>query len=307
MSKISEEILKQIQAEIDRRGIGFDSLDELNKIAAEVTARYNRTAIADFEGLSPEQMHAFDCKQFAPECPVRFKKVINPDIIAASPVMEACWMILNAIRADNGLKLTVKGNLPRKVVNEIFNAYIYKELKDNDYYPKVLNELDYYPAAVINALLKVAGITKVSKNKLHFTRNGTTIARDEVQLFQTLCKTYTSRYNKGYLDNYGDTEIGNHGLLFVIYLLHRYGREKREEDFYARLYFKAFPHLINEIRKPLYATPEQMAFHCFTYRVFDKGLYLFGLIDIEYTGKDIFTRKTLVKTTELFRQVFDID
>src|SRR4030042_5746664 len=193
MSKISEEILKQIQAEIDRRGEAPGSLDELNKIAAEVTARYNRTAIADFEGLSPEKMYAIDYKQFEPECPVRFHKVINPDIIASSPVMKMFQIVLNAIQEDNGLKLTVKGNLPRKVVNEIFNLNIYKVLKDRDYFTKTLNELDYYPAAVINSLLKVAGITKISKNKLHLTRNGSTIARDSVQLFQTLCKTFISR------------------------------------------------------------------------------------------------------------------
>jgi hypothetical protein len=51
-------------------------------------------------------------------------------------------------------------------------------------------------------------------------------------------------------------------------------------------------------------SPEQMAFHCFNYRVFDKGLYLFGLVEMEYTGKNYLTRKTWIKTTGLFHQVF---
>jgi hypothetical protein len=306
MSKISEEIFRQIQAEIDRRGQVAGSLDELNKIAAEVTARYNRTAITDFEGLSPEQMYTIDYKQFAPECPVRFNRHISPDTIAASPAIKASRAILDAIQKENGLKLTVRGNLPRRVVNEIYQLNIYKVLKERGHFDKTLNELDYYPAAVINALLRVAKITKVSKNKLQFTRDGNKIMMDNVQLFHTLFKTFTSRYNKAYLDGYESDEIGNRGLLYVIYLLNRYGSQRREEDFYAGLYFKAFPQLIEEMPKSLYTTPEQMAFHCFNFRIFDKGLHLFGLIEMKYTGKDYFTRKTWIKTTRLFHQVFDI-
>ncbi|MBN2213426.1 MAG: hypothetical protein JW723_04215 [Bacteroidales bacterium] len=306
MSITSDDIVRQIREEIARRGKEPGSLDELNEIAAEVTARYNRTAIADFEGLSPEQMYTIDYKQFTPECPVRFKGNVSPDTVADSPIMKMSRVILDAIKEADGLKLTAKGNLPRRVVNEIYHLDIFKSMKQWDFFTKTMNEFDYYPAAIINALLKVARITKVSKNKLHITRDGKNIMTDSLQLFQALFKTFTSGYNKAYLDYFESDEIGNHGLLYVIYLLNRYGSQKREEDFYARLYIKAFPMLLDGIPEPLYATPEQMAFDCFNYRVFDKGLYLFGLVEMEYTGKDYLTRKTWIKTTRLFHQVFEI-
>ena len=306
MSKTSEELFRQIQAEFDRRTQGEGSMDELNKIAAEVTARHNRTGIAEFEGLSPEQMYAIHYKQFMPECPVRFSENISPDTIIASPVIQASRVILDAIEKENGLKLTVRGNLPRRVVNDIFSLVLVPDQREGRYRLKVLNEFDYYPAAVINALLKVAGITKVKNNRMQFTRKGCKLIRDNMQLFKAVFTTFTSRYNKGYLDGYGDNEIGNAGLLYVIYLLHRYGTQKREETFYARLYFRAFPELIDEIERPFYSTPEQIAYNCLTLRVFDKGLHLFGLIDITYTSRDYLTRSALINTTPLFHHVFDV-
>ena len=57
MSKITDDIIKQIQDEIKRRGGNIGSLEELNKIAAEINDRHNLTPQPDFEGLSPIQMH----------------------------------------------------------------------------------------------------------------------------------------------------------------------------------------------------------------------------------------------------------
>jgi hypothetical protein len=55
MSKITDDIIKQIQDEIDRRGGNVGSLEELNKIAAEINDRHNLTPQPDFEDLSPVQ------------------------------------------------------------------------------------------------------------------------------------------------------------------------------------------------------------------------------------------------------------
>jgi hypothetical protein len=41
MSQVSDDLIKQIQAEINRRGEIPGSLDELNKISSAVTNKYN--------------------------------------------------------------------------------------------------------------------------------------------------------------------------------------------------------------------------------------------------------------------------
>ena len=118
---------------------------------------------------------------------------------------------------------------------------------------------------------------------------------------------FATSFHKGYLDGYESDAIGNTGTLYVIYLLHRFERAQREASFYASLYYKAFPDLISAIPPSSFSNPETMAYDCFIYRIFDKGLFLFGLVDIEFTGGNYIDRKLVVKTTEAFHQVFKIE
>ena len=80
MSKISDDLIKQIQDEIDLRGEIPGSLDEQNKIAAAVTDKYNQYPNPDFQGLSPHQMYILLHKPFAPECIVKLQISTEMDI-----------------------------------------------------------------------------------------------------------------------------------------------------------------------------------------------------------------------------------
>jgi hypothetical protein len=228
------------------------------------------------------------------------------EIVASSPAIKICLLIINAIRAENGLKLTTGGKLPRKIVNEIYNLNIYAEINRTHTYKKVLNELDYLPAAFSNALMKLSCLVIVRKNKLQLTKTGKKVAEYPVLLFQTLFTTFATNFNKGYLDRYESNSIGNLGMLYTVYLLSLFGKKQREASFYAQLYLKAFPVLINEIKFHPFSTPEESAYDCFIYRTFNKGLLLFGLVEIEYEGKDYLDRKIYIKTSEIFHHVFKI-
>ncbi len=305
MSKISDDLIKQIQDEINRRGGNVGSLEELNKIAAEINVRYNRSAQPDFEGLSPEQMRLILHFPFSPGCPVRFKTGTLPEAVSYSPILKACLVILDSIHPDKGLKLTQNGNLPRKVVSDISNLSLLKNINERVHLNKTLNEHDYVPAAMANALLRVAGITRLQYNKMYITGKGKKMSDNKILLFQSLFTAFTTRYNKGYLDYYGETSIGNLGILYVIYLLLKYGSEKRNAEFYAKLYFKAFPTLIGEIKPYTFKDQEQTAIDCFILRLFNRGLFLFGLIEKENTDEECFNREYMIKTSVLFHDVFE--
>ena len=307
MSKISENLIKQIQDEINRRGGISGSLDELNKIAGEVSLKYNQSPHPDFEGLSPHQMHILLDKQFSAESIVKFNTEADADILASSPFIRICLIITDAIKTENGLKLTTGGNLPRKIVKEIFNVPVYTE--KNIIYPyrkKALNELDYLPAAFAHPLLKLSGVIVKRNNKLLLTREGKKIAENPLMLFQNVFKAFARNFNKGYLDGFESDTIGNLGTLYIVYLLNRYGSERREASFYSQLYFKAFPDLRSEITHVSFSNPEKLAYDCFVYRMFNKGFLLFGLVEIEYEGTDYINRKMFIQTTKLFHQVFKI-
>ncbi|MGB8489812.1 MAG: hypothetical protein WCE64_02020 [Bacteroidales bacterium] len=306
MAKFSDDIIKQIQDAIDRRGEVAGSLDELNKIAATVVDKYNRASHDDFEGLSPHQMYILLNKPFSPECFIKLETSGGPDLALKSPVIRICMVIIDGIKANNGLTLTKKGNLPRKIVSAICDLNINSQYDISDQNDRTLNELDYAPAAITNALMKLSGLVINRKNKLQLTKTGESIAGKPILLFKNLFTAFTTNFNKGYLDRYESDGIGNLGTLYTVYLLNKFGMKRREASFYAGLYFKAFPKLIDEISFHPFLKPEVMAYSCFIFRTFEKGLFLFGLVEIEYEGKDYLNRKIYIKTSDIFRQIVKI-
>jgi len=303
MAKLNDDIIRLIQAEIDRQGGEFDSIESLNKIAGKVMDLHNREAIQEFEGLSPHQMFLLTNTPFSPDSPVIFKTAPRPELIDTAPIMRVCSLLIRTIGAEkNGIKLTPKGNLPRKIVNEIYQLNLYSTVNSNYSQFKPLDEFDYVPAAYTRTLLQLAGFVKVRSNKLTLTKAGSAIS-DSFLLFRSLFTTYISKFHKGYLDGFGNDNIGNVAPLYVIYLLKRYGLERKEASFYASLYFKAFPDLLNEYL----LNPDNRLKHahdCFIYRTFDKGLFMFGLADIEYEGIKYYDQKQFIKTSALFRELF---
>ncbi len=302
----SDDLLKQIQAEINRRGEVPDSLDELNKIAATVSDKYNKTPNSDFEGLSPYQMYILLHKPFSPECIIKLVTSTGINVTDTSPVIRISLLIINAIKAQNRLALTKGGKLPRKIVDAIYNLNIYFQYHTADHYKRTLNELDYVPSAITNALLKLSGLVITRKNKLQLTKTGKSAEANQMMLFKSLFTAFSTSFNKGYLDRYESERIGNLGTLYTIYLLNLFGKMRKVASFYAKLYFKAFPELINEVTFHPFSTPEKSAYDCFIYRTFEKGLFLFGLVEIEYEGKDYFSRKMYIKTIDLFHHIFKI-
>lgn len=307
MSKISDEILKQIKAEIEARGVNPSSMDELNKIAAEVMIKQNNKAISDFQGLSPTQMHLLNNFLFSDKCTVRFKNVTENDLFTGSVILQSAIAILNSIDPVKGLKLTSQGNLPRKVVSLIYDI----PLPGKDEYryrpAYVPNEKDYLPSAMSHALLVVSKAVIVRKNRLFITARGKIVMKDNNLLYRSFFEAFATKYNKGYLDSYGENGVGNVGIGYVIYLLKMYGKVHRPVKFYCDLYFKAFPMLIDQTNPYSFTDTLETACDCFTYRVFTSGFYYFGLIEMESAkGKDYF-RTYNAKVSPLFNSVFEIN
>jgi len=213
---------------------------------------------------------------------------------------------LENIDQVKGLKLTAQGNLPRKVVSLIFDIplpgkdeYRYKPLN-------VPNEKDYLPSAMANALLIISKTVSVRNNKLFLSALGKKIIKDNHLLFRTLLDAFVTKYNKGYFDFYGDNGIGNVGILYVIYLLKKFGKDFRPAEFYSDLYFRAFPTLVDQVGQYSSIDSRTEANHCFILRVLRSGLNYFGLIEmVSLQGKD-FSHTFQVRASPEFYQMFEI-
>ena len=157
---IADDLAQQIKAEFEKMGKQPGSLEELNKMAAMVNQRYNDSPLPNFEGLSPSTMHQVIDFPFGDKCPVKINQALSDDQLLDSPLIHMTLNLLSIINESNGLKLTDKGNLPRKVVFDIYSfGYFGSKQYDNNIKPKVLNETDYLPLHLCNLLLKVSGNT----------------------------------------------------------------------------------------------------------------------------------------------------
>jgi hypothetical protein len=304
MFEKDDSFIKGILDELTRSGRMPESLDELNASLGVIIGKHNERASNDFQGLSPLQVRTLMHNPFSTDCVVKFKPSIGPEV-SSSTVMRVCQVILSSIPDDKGLKLTVKGNLPRKVVENIRSLKTYRDRYTSIIGDRVLNEMDYMPAAFSRALLMVSGIVIVRKNRLFLTKKGKSLMCDPAKMYVHLLEHFTMKFNKGFLDFYESKNIGNIAPAFALFLVSRYGDQKRDSSFFAKLYFKAFPMLLDEAWSA-FSRREFMAYSCFTHRIFNKGFNLFGLVEISEEGKDYTERKEFISKTGLFDQVFEV-
>ena len=126
--------------------------------------------------------------------------------LKASSVMMAARLMM-AEMAKGGIKLTARGNLPRKLVEALMDGVSWPgdEVEDTRYFNKVFNEWDFRPAPYLHVLLKVARLARLERNVLTLTRKGRERLGDGSAglLNAELFRTTFARYNLGYLDRAG--------------------------------------------------------------------------------------------------------
>ena len=301
MGKIADELAKQIEEEFKRMGKQPGSFEELNKVAALINERYNNAPLSDFEGLSPSQMHLLNNFLFSEYCPVRFNPNLSNSELLDSPMVQVSIKLLEIINQSDGLKLTEKGNLPRKTVLQIHELGYFKT--DKDYLINISKEEDYFQLHICNIILKLSGITIIRKEKIFLSKKGVACINNHFNLFSELLQTFCLKFNKAYMDRYEGEEIGNVGAGFVLYLLSKFGSEKREITFYSDIYYRAFPMLKDQIKPILTISISGMLTGCLKNRLF-WGFSSFGLIELEEQLDSSYHSKYLVKNTILFKQAF---
>ena len=59
--------------------------------------------------------------------------------------------------------------------------------------------------------------------------------------FNKIFEVVFKKFNWAYFDPFDDDPIGQFGNNYTLYLLCKYGDKWKEDEYYADLYFKAFP------------------------------------------------------------------
>lgn len=272
-------------------------MDEIEKYVLESIKNKNNQPIDDFEGYSPTEMQVILYDFFNPKCPVQIQELKHRDY-SNIPLLNQVKFLLKIIQENGELKLTKKGNLPTKVVADIYNQGYLKEDFIESGISKLYKEEQVQTITLTRILLELSDLVKKRKNVLSLTEKGKKMIGNNHLLFQHIFEIFSRKFNWAYFDGYENEEVGQIGFGFTILLLNKYGKKKRNVYFYAKKYIKAFDFKNDSNSDFIDNLP-----NAYSIRTFDRFLVYLGLIKID---EKIFGEIRNVETTKLFEKLIKI-
>ena len=251
----------------------------------------------DFEGLTSNEMRGLLCSPYDEDKSLlRLNTEIDNKLIGQVQFYNHILQYLNLLREQQPLKLTQKGNLPRKFCRELCDMDILED--ERDYFKKhpLRREEDSHYINLINIFTQLLGFTK----KKHGTKSLTNKCekyleeKSPSELYRYLFTIYTTRFNWGYFDLYPESTIIQGGFGFSIFLVQKYGNKPREIRFYSDKYLRAFPIVMGDFPDTSYSSGEKEFQRCYYVRVFERFLKRFGLIEI-VEGDILSDNQTIIK------------
>lgn len=273
----------------------------LQRKLQEQMDQVNNRPNPEMEGLSPLQMHRLLRYPLAEESWFGLRSNIPDETIMRMPMMKVLVTLLNRIAEQKEMKLTQTGNLPRKIVQELY--HLYKADKPSKYDRLPLSENDWGIIMEIHFIIKDLGWCKKRNNKISFTTNGKKIlAKPRAELFEAFLKFQLFKVNIGWNDGYPDSSGMQSCLPYSLYLLYKYGRELHFDHFYSSAFLKAFPSILEEFPGSHYSPPEKQFESAYKVRF----VYLFNTYDwIQIIPKEEFFAPDQLTATDLFFEVFE--
>ena len=294
-TSIANDLAREISSIAEDKGVS--SIEDLNKIAAEINNRRNQTPKDDFLGLSPEQMAGLLYSPFT-----------SPGIVSISDqsVPEAQFLSLFDMLVEGigepGAKATAKGNLPLKLCQNILSHY---ESGLSYQPPRIRTEVDFEPLHCVRLVMIQAKLLRKYKGRFQITRKGRELMAPERrgELYLTLLRNYTENFNWAYRDGYAEAQIVQTSFMFTLYMISIAGDKYRHTAFYEELFLNAFPMVVDEMDYDRYTEPEVQASKCYTLRAITRFVCFFGLVEIKSTDKGS-RRLFEIKKAPEFDQIF---
>ena len=236
-----------------------------------------------FERFSPHEMYGLIYTPFdEAQSPLRLNKNLNANQLDQIKIFSDLMLYVQILEERQPLKLTQKGNLPRKFCRDLYDAGI----KDEDLIAlkghPINKGADSPYIFIIKLLTRDLGLTKKRYNRLSLTQKGEKTLTDpiSVNLFYDLFVLYTQKYNWAYQDGYPESWIIQAGFGFSIFLVQMYGSKSRSTDFYSDKFLNAFPKVMDNFEDTPYLTGKRVSQDAYSLRTFRRFLKRFSLIDM---------------------------
>lgn len=217
--------------------------------------------------FSPDEMYRMLYAPFEKGCPVKLRTLTDVQI-EQIPIMRQALHLMSLLTARE-LKLTAKGYIPPKVVEDL---YLMGETSWYTDWFKQKSEAKTEEIQVLRVTLKECGLIKTRLGKMSLTAKGKKLLDNRNDLLRTVMLFLMSDYNTAWLDLHDDLDVGNVGRLYSLWLLHRYGDVWRHTDFYTAEYAKAFPMMTD--------------YQAYGYRVFNRLFRVIGLCKVNERLED---------------------
>lgn len=280
----------------------FSSLEELNAFAAQQMDQRNQRGLAEFCGLSPEQMTQLLYAPFTSEQTVRFSTNIEPT--AEIRIMGIFIPLVEAI-GESGLKATAKGNLPLKFCKKM--AKRLKEEHDGSQPLRIggiRSEHDLEELHRTRLVAELAGLIRKYRGNFILSRKCKQLLAQPGTggLYMELFKAYTTKFNWGYSDGYADAEIVQLSFLYTLFLLTSFGEVLRPQQFYEDKFLAAFPMALESFPETSYSTVEDDARRCYFLRALERFAVFFGLAELTTESRELFQYRYAIRKSALLER-----
>jgi hypothetical protein len=263
-----------------KRGKPFHSLQEAQETLDQAVSEQNNAPLDDFGGLSPAQMTRLLYDPFGEGSPARYNLGLTN--FPETPILRILKPILIGL-SQGGLKMTAKGNLPADFSRSVALSYYgEKGFREQTRFGGFRKEQDWEEIHTVRLTAELAGFVKKEKGRFRLTRKGEQVLSQGLngESFLDLFRAYSLKFNWAYRDRYPPMSIVQTSFLFTLFCLQRLGGETRSADFYAELFLRAFPMVLDEPSQNPYRSPEEQAKRCYSLRALERFASFFGFADV---------------------------
>ncbi|GAB4043183.1 hypothetical protein [Spirosoma jeollabukense] len=284
---------------------GHLSLEEVNQKMTAFTQARNQQPQPDFEGLSPQQMHVLLSEPLGSGSCLSLQQGLTDSLLDQIPFFVLMEVLYQQLLTHQAIKLTPKGNLPLALCRELYDR---KLLVQDDIERGITKKISEDNVPFLQALkvcLSLSPYAKKQHNTLQLTKLGKQAMDQHRALrFRQALQDYTLRFNWAYLDD-TQTQAGQFGWAFSLYLVDRYGSEWRNTDFYAAKVQQAFPHLQEPIPSGRLSSYWLEFERIYRWRFVEQFGSWFGLLSLKKEPqRGYYPDPLLMKKTALLNQLF---
>jgi hypothetical protein len=264
----------------------------------------NNRPIAEFEGLSANEIRALINNPFKPDCVVRFNNNLSQETLKQIPILNLLLLFLDKIKSGK-YSLTKNGYLSTNLVKELYSAGYISEYMIDKGITKLYNEESSMTIQLIHILSKVSGYVIKRNDKLVLTKRGKALIENPENLVIDLFLNHAFKFNHGYFDLYPDSPAGSTDIGYTLYLLDKYGDKEYLTSFYSEKLRIAFPELLLYFEESQLTSRSEEFNNCIHTRVFNRFLFLYGFVS-GINSMDTPHHKNKIRKTGIFDNFFAI-